>query len=372
MDNNQCIDELRKPDVTQTSINGITLTALQLACWCMKKHPACRHSEFEHSLCLFLRQWMSDDQHFAIQTSGSTGMSKQLTVSRQAMIASARLTGRFFNLISSETALLCLPLDFIAGKMMLARALVLDLNLVIVEPSSNPLKQVAAGTTIDFAAMTPMQVQECVKDPESRQKLSAIKRLIIGGAPVSQALEQDLQTFINPIYETYGMTETLTHIALRRINGKERSEVFTALPEIHIKTDQRGCLVIHAPHLDEPEIITNDLVEHINPQQFRWLGRADHVINTGGIKVSPEEVEQKLENLISQRFIIIGLPDENFSQKVVLVIEGAPIDDVQALMTQIETRLKPYEKPREIRFMEQFPETSAGKLKRADIQRLLK
>jgi o-succinylbenzoate---CoA ligase len=320
----------------------------------------------------FIKQWKSDLEYFTIQTSGSTGKPKQIRVSRQSMIRSAELSGNILDLKKGDTALLCMPLEFVAGKMMLVRALVLGLNLVVVKPSSYPLKDVPTETIIDFAAMTPMQVQETLKEPATFTKLSQIKKLIIGGAAVGRQLEDELQQLQGDIFETYGMTETLTHIALRKINGSKRSEYFSVLPGITISTDNRGCLIVHAPHLDDPDVTTNDLVEIISPTQFRWLGRADNVINSGGIKIFPEQLEKKLESLIKERFIITGLPDIKLGEKVVLVIETSNPARFETLPGLIAKKLGAYEKPREIVFLEKFPKTSTGKIIRSKTQQLLK
>jgi O-succinylbenzoic acid--CoA ligase len=287
------------------------------------------------------------------------------------MVRSAELTAQALNLKKGNTALICMPLEFVAGKMMLVRALVLDLNLVAVKPSSNPLKQLDKEIQIDFAAMTPMQLMQSLKDKESSAKLRSIKKLIIGGAPVSLQLERELQQLPCEFYETYGMTETLTHIALRRLNGKNRSEFFQALPGIKVRTDERGCLVIHAPHLDQPEVITNDFVEIIKENQFWWLGRADHVINSGGVKIFPEQVEKKLEGMIAQRFIITSLPDPKFGERVVLVIENSTATGFETLLGLIAEKSEPYEKPRDIFFLEKFPQTNSGKIKRVGVRNLL-
>ena len=320
----------------------------------------------------FIESWKSGQQSFTLQTSGSTGKPKKIRVSRQSMIRSAELTGQALNLKKGDTALLCMPLEFVAGKMMLVRAMVLDLNLVTVKPSSNPLTQVDDNMQIDFAAMTPMQVKETLKDSLSAKKLRNIKKLIIGGAPVSLQLEQELQQMPGEIYETYGMTETLTHIALRKINGENRSEFFQALTGIKIQTDERGCLVIHAPHLDQPLVITNDLVDVVDDGSFRWLGRADNVINSGGIKIFSEQVERKLQHIITeQRFIITSLPDEKLGQKVVLVIEDSTPRNYENSSRLINQILDHYEKPRETFFLKKFPETPAGKIKRNEIQAMI-
>lgn len=324
---------------------------------------------FEQALSDFLRLWVQGEESFLLHTSGSTGKPKPIMVSRNSMIKSARLTGEFLGLEPGDVALLCLPLNFVAGKMMLVRSLVLDLDLVICKPLSNPLQQVNTGTRLDFAAMTPMQVFSCFEEAKTARMLQKIKTLIVGGAPVSKSLNEILQTFPFPVFETYGMTETLTHIAMRRVNGKEHSDFFTCLPGIQLSLDHRGCLVINAPHLDESRVVTDDIVELKAPDSFRWLGRYSFVINTGGVKVFPEQVEKKLEPFISQRFIISSLPDEKLGEKIILIIEeentGIKERRERERLKEIFTEmlLSP-EKPREIFFTPKLPETTSGKIKR--------
>lgn len=322
-------------------------------------------------LAEFLQQWNFGKESFLFRTSGSTGEPKEITVSSRSMIRSAELSGQALKLKRGETALLCMPLDFVAGKMMVVRSLVLGLKLLSVKPSSNPLKEIGSEIIIDFAAMTPMQVLESLNDPQSFSKLKQIHKLIIGGAPVSADLESKLQNLPGEVYETYGMTETLTHIALRRLNGTEQSEYFKTLPGISIGTDERGCLVIHAPHLDQPDVVTNDLVEIIASNHFRWLGRADHVINSGGIKIFPELVERKLEGKLSHRFIISSLPDQKLGRKVVLVVEVKSGIDPGLHLENLYSLLQPYERPRAVVFLEKFPETFSSKISRIEIQKLI-
>lgn len=319
----------------------------------------------------FIRQWQSGEESYMLHTSGSTGEPKALMVSRKSMIRSAQLTAQALGLKKGDTALLCMPLEFVAGKMMVVRSLVLGLNLVAVKPSSNPLRLVSTDNPVDFAAMTPMQVHESLNDETSSLILNRIRILIIGGAPVSKELEVKLKSHPGSVYETYGMTETLTHIALRRLNGNEQSEYFKILPGISISTDKRGCLVIQAPHLDQPSVVTNDLVEIIDANQFNWLGRADHVINSGGVKISPEQLEKKLEGKFNNRFVVSSLPDDRLGRKVVLVVEAGPGIKPRINLDEISDCLLPYEKPREVLFLEKFPETHTGKINRIGIQNLI-
>ncbi len=320
----------------------------------------------------FIQQWDKGHEWFEFQTSGSTGVPKTIQASRSAMIQSARLTGQVLGLQQGENALLCLPIDFIAGKMMVVRSKVWKMNLVIAEPTANPLLSVQSHIRIDFAAMTPLQVSACIGNPATRPIFENIRNILIGGAPVSPCLQQQLHGFTNVIYETFGMTETLTHIALRRLNGPDADDYFKVLPGVEVATDDRGCLAIYAPHLDQPHIITNDLVELADPKRFRWLGRNDHVINSGGIKIIPEQVEKQLGSVIRLPFVIVGVPDETLGTKAVLLIEDPNAEQEMVYRAGTEKYAEysplfeglsnPQQKPREIRFVHALPKTISGKI----------
>jgi hypothetical protein len=298
----------------------------------------------------FISEWYSSDDEMIVQTSGSTGKPKSISVKKKWMRNSAQLTGKTFSLKEGDTALLCMPMKYIAGKMMVVRALELGLDLKVVEPSSNPLNGIKE--IIDFSAMVPFQLEN------SLNQLNKIKTLIIGGGQVSPKLVEKLQIESTQVYETYGMTETLTHVAIKPLNGPNISDLFRALDGIHFEKDDRGCLVIHASALNSVPIVTNDLIELIDENSFRWLGRFDNVINSGGIKIIPEVVETKLTEVIpSRRFIIAGLPDDSLGQTVVLIVEGDEID------IPIEF-LDKYEKPKTIHFISEFIETESGKINR--------
>lgn len=303
---------------------------------------------FEKSIGNFLINWLSNETYILVKTSGSTGKPKQIVLQKDAMIASAKATVNFFNLQSKSSALLCLSADYIAGKMMLVRALTFGLQLDTIEPSSNPLKE--TNKYFDFVAMVPMQINE------SLEKLNQIKTLIIGGAKVDfQLSEEILKTNCNA-YETYGMTETISHIAVKKIGEKS----FFILPNIIISTDERNCLVIEAKELSEGKIITNDIVELISNKEFIFKGRFDHVINSGGVKLFPEEIEEKLAKHIYNRFFISSLPDEKFGEKVILVIEGEKFQIDKSIFSE----LSKYEIPKEILFVSQFVETDTNKINR--------
>ena len=303
---------------------------------------------FEKSIGNFLIDWLSNESFILVQTSGSTGKPKQIILQKDAMIASAKATVNFFKLQPKSTALLCLSVDYIAGKMMLVRALTFGLHLDTVEPSSNPLNEI--NKSYDFVAMVPMQIKE------SLEKLNQIKTLIIGGAKVDYQLSEEILKTNCNAYETYGMTETISHIAVKKIGEKS----FSILPNIVISKDERNCLVIEAKELSDEKIITNDIVELISNEEFIFKGRFDHVINSGGVKIFPEEIEEKLAKHIFNRFFISSLPDEKFGEKVILVIEGSSFQ----IDTTIFSELSKYEIPKEILFISQFAETETNKINR--------
>ncbi|MDP6628144.1 MAG: o-succinylbenzoate synthase [Candidatus Marinimicrobia bacterium] len=300
----------------------------------------------------FITECLNGDEEMTLQTSGTTGKPKSIQVKKDWMKNSAQLTGKTFGLNEGDSALLCMPMKYVAGKMMVVRALELGVDLKVVEPSSSPLKGI--DEPIDFTAMVPRQLEN------SLQNLDKVKTLIVGGGQVHSALVEKLQSIKTEVFETYGMTETLTHVAIKPLNGSEKTDVFQALGGIQFGTDDRECLVIHAPMLNHEPVITNDLVEMIDKSSFRWLGRLDNVVNSGGIKIIPEVVEAKLVDVIpDRRFFIAGAPDESFGQKVVLVVEGSEIE------FSLDS-LEKYEKPKEIYFVSEFVETDSGKVRRKD------
>ncbi|MFG6685864.1 AMP-binding protein [Mariniflexile sp. HNIBRBA6329] len=325
---------------------------LQLAHYFVKEGD-----KYEQEIGNFLHQWLDDNDFVEVNTSGSTGTPKSIKISKQAMVNSALATGAFFGLKPSNTVLHCLPSQFIAGKMMLVRSMVLGLELDLVEPTSNPLFNVKKG--YDFCAMIPLQLENTLQD------CGHIKTIIVGGASVSNALKAKIKN-INPyVFETYGMTETVTHIALKKLNNFCHAELVSAsyfklLPNISISTDERDCLVIDASKLSEEKITTNDIVKIHSETEFEWLGRFDNVINSGGLKLFPEQIEAKLQNKIQSRFFIASKPHETLGEQLVLVVEG-PIDSIEA---SAFSELKKHEKPKQIFTLNTFVETVSGKIHR--------
>lgn len=313
--------------------------------------------DHEISIGDFLLDWVSERPTLEVFTSGSTGKPKKIRLKKEHMVNSALATGSFFKLSSKNTALLCLPCSGIAGKMMLVRAMVLGLHLDYVNPSSTPLDD--NDKAYDFVAMVPLQVQNSIS------KLSRIKKLIIGGAPVDGILKEELAKSGVQAYETYGMTETITHIAVKEL-APQPTTYFKTLPDVSVTSDNRGCLVIDAPNVSDNKVVTNDLVEIISDTQFMWLGRFDSIINSGGIKLVPEQIEAKLSDLITNRFFVIGVADAILGQKLVLILEGQP-KDPNVVLEDIKSAnvLSKYEVPKAVYYVKSFVETPTKKIDRA-------
>ncbi len=295
-------------------------------------------------------------------------MPQPIEITRGQMVASAKNTASYFGLKPNYSALVCLDTRYIAGMMMLVRCFEIGMHPIIIEPVANPLKSLNENVTIDFSAFVPYQVnQMIIDDPE---KLDRIKVAIIGGAPVDHQLFNKIKSLPGKIYATYGMTETLSHVALKRLNGENPVGYFKALPHVKFSTDERGCLIVDANFLTSP-VVTNDLVELSGDRQFNWIGRWDNVINTGGIKVVPERIEEAIQKVfnmlkLGNRFIVGGIADKKLGQKVCLIVEthtGINLS-VGQLREIMRDSLSHYETPREILFVKKFIETETGKINR--------
>lgn len=311
--------------------------------------------EYEKHVGDFILDWFDKKSYIELNTSGTTGSPKVIQIDKQAMVNSALATGDFFGLNPGDKVLHCLPTKYIAGKMMFVRSFILGLDMDLVAPSSHPMSH--NETKYDFVAMVPLQAQN------SLTELKNVKKLIIGGAKISKELEASFSKLSTEVYETYGMTETITHIAAKRIGEK----AYSVLPNIKISQDDRNCLVIDAPRISERTIVTNDLVELVNKNEFIFLGRVDNVINSGGIKLIPEQIEEKLSNKINSRFFVTGIQDPILGEKLVLIIEGKK----QPLNETVFEDLGKYEKPKEVFYVSKFIETDNGKIKRKEIQESL-
>ncbi len=314
----------------------------------------------------FVSDWQSDSPTLLVHTSGSTGKPKPMLVEKRRMEASARITCGFLGLRAGDTALLCMPLDFIAGKMVVVRSLVWGLQLVAVEPSGHPLKGLTESPT--FAAMVPMQVYNSLKVEEERRLLRDIKHLIIGGGAVNSDMAEALRGFPNAVWSTYGMTETLSHIALRRLSGAEASEWYEPFDGVGVTTSADGCLVIDAPAVCAQPLVTNDIAE-IAPdgRRFRIRGRRDNVVCSGGLKLQIEEMEARLQPHLNVPYMISKRPDDKFGEAVVLL---AVTDDMESVCEVCRKHMPRYEQPRYFLAVSELPMTPTGKPARAEAMKL--
>ena len=309
----------------------------------------------------FLKEWWNNEPFIKVNTSGSTGSPKMIRLAKKTVYASADKTIGYFGLNSETTGLLCLSCRYIAGKLMLVRAIRSGMNLIVAEPATDVVQHITQK--IHFAAMIPSQVKSAIADTESRLLFSGIDQVLIGGGPVSSDLEKDLQGLSNGIFHSYGMTETATHVALRKFSNKPGH--YAALPGVSFSLDERNCLVIEANHF-QGKVITNDIVELSDEFRFQWLGRADNAIISGGLKFIPEVLETKISPYISNPFYITGLPDAKLGERIILVIESETWPDarIENLYVELRRILEGYEVPKEVRFLKEFPRTLTGKIKR--------
>ena len=322
------------------------------------------------SLDEFLEEWNNPSPYVHVQTSGSTGTPKPMLVEKQRMLNSARITCDFLGLREGDTALLCMSLDYIAGKMMVVRSIERGLKLTTVAPSGHPLS--TPHSPLDFAAMVPMQVYNSLQVPEEKERLMRIRHLIIGGGAIDDALASALKTFPNHVWSTYGMTETLSHIALRRLNGPDASEWYTPFPSVKVSLNEDHCLVIDAPLVCPSRLVTNDIAElssgTVPNMKFRILGRKDNVICSGGIKIQIETVERQLRPHLQAPFLITKRPDAKFGEVVVLLTEGT-VPEAKEVCLRI---LPKYHQPRVYLHVDQIPLTATGKPARKEAENIAK
>ena len=366
----------------------------------------------------FLSSWHNGEERLTVHTSGSTGAPKALLVEKRRMAASARITCDFLGLEPGDKALLCLPLDYIAGKMMVVRALTRGLRLLAVKPSGHPLRDIdtedggrwrdltaatpsghplreidtegggiwcetassghplsdigteEGGIWCDLAAMVPMQVHHSLQTAEEKAKLWGIRHLIIGGGAIDDELEKQLKDHPHAVWSTYGMTETLSHIALRRLNGPEASSWYTPFEGVAIRQNEDGCLVIDAPEVAESTLVTHDIVEiAADGRRFKVLGRKDNVICSGGIKIQIEEVERLLRPHLTAPFLVSKRPDKVLGEAVALLTEAADLASIEEIC---RTVLPPYWRPRHYQHTSHLPLTETGKPARAEAERIIR
>lgn len=314
----------------------------------------------------FIREWNDGSERLLVHTSGSTGAPKPMWVEKSRMKASALTTCRFLGLNAGDTALLCMPLDYIAGKMMVVRAIVCGLRLIEVPPSGHPLSGLKSAPT--FAAMVPMQVYNSLRVAVERRLLGSISHLIIGGGAIDNDMAAELAGFGNAVWSTYGMTETLSHIALRRLSGPEASEWYTPFDGVSVSLTPDGCLAIDAPDVCATTITTNDIARLASDgRRFRIIGRKDNVICSGGIKIQAEEVERMLAPHIGSPFIVTKRKDPKYGEAVVLLMQSA---DTAGAEAACRSALPKYWQPHHIISVCRIPTTATGKPARKEAERL--
>lgn len=323
-------------------------------------------------LYLFLNEWFSPNNTISLYTSGSTGKPKEVVVHKSHMLQSAAMTCRFFNLNKNDKALLCLSTDYIAGKMMIVRAIYSGMNLYPVEVSGNPLLSYnSTAICFDFAAMIPLQVYNSLSTTTEKSRLSMIKNIIIGGGSIDSDLEQALKDFPNSIYSTYGMTETLSHIGLRKINGKDASLYYKPLEGVNIKISEDQTLIINAPHISDDILKTNDIAEIRSDGSFRILGRIDNTINTGGVKVQIEELEQQLLPYLKRNFAITSIPHPKLGEAIVVLIEPFnKQNNIDEINKEAFNTIPLYHQPKYVFTISAIPMTDSGKKDRKAIKDL--
>lgn len=318
---------------------------------------------FEKAAGDFLMDWIDSRPDIIQRTSGSTGSPREISLQKSSMVQSAQLTGKTLDLGPGSRVLCPLSLTTIAGKMMMVRAMVLGWQLHVQEPGADPLAR--SEGHFDFAAMVPLQLTK------SLERLHRLRSLIVGGAPIPAGTLAALPADKTNIWQTYGMTETCSHIALRKLGpvpaGADPEEVlppFQVLEGIEVSQDERGCLVVRAPGLLKEALTTNDLVRMESDRTFRWLGRMDRIVNSGGVKLHPEVLEARLGSLVPGRFFLAGLSDPELGEKLTLVVEGMP--DTKKLREAIRASgvLDAYEVPKEILPTPSFEQTDSGKVDR--------
>ena len=315
----------------------------------------------------FIALWISGQEQFILHTSGSTGSPKPIAISRNQLTSSAAMTGKALQLGKGTRALVCLNISYIAGLMMLVRGMELGWKLTVIEPVSNPLLSVDHHAEFDFAALVPLQLSQMLENPDTENHVNRLRKILLGGAPVSISLQRKIDNLTVPVYQSYGMTETVSHVALRRLNGEKPELNFTFLPGIEFGLDARKCLYISGPVTNGEKIQTNDLAE-IHGNSFKWIGRADNVINSGGVKIVLDEVDtsiaEVLYNLkITNPFFVWFRPDEKLGQMLILIMEGT-IDSVTPdfLLAEIRKHNSAYETPKHVYFVNQFTRTATDKV----------
>lgn len=320
-------------------------------------------AELKNKVLAFIEEWNSPTETITVNTSGSTGTPKKTELLKSHMVISAKKTLDYFAINPGDTALLCLSPDAIAGKMMIIRSIVGELNLIVSDVNANPLKN--CDQLIDFIALVPLQVDETLK--LESEKLKSIRTILIGGGPISTSLTTKLREQSVQAFHSYGMTETISHVAIRKV-GLEETETFEALKGIEF-SQVSGQLCVHYPEIGYSNLTTNDLVELIDNHHFKFKGRTDFIINSGGIKINPETVEQLLSTHIETAFFVSGVPDEQLGQRLILIIEGT-ISQAPTLF-ELKSLLPKFHTPKDVYYIPSFIRTESGKINRMETLKLI-
>jgi len=321
--------------------------------------------EWEKDIFRFILDWISPLELLEVHTSGSTGIPRKIEIPKIYFEASAKASVRLMNIKKNGISFLCLPTQYIAGKMMVVRSMVGGLDLHYTEPSSTP--DMSKIQKVEFAGMIPMQVAKLLTTEKGQKDLNKIKKLIVGGSFIPTSLEDKVKSLSNEIWATYGMTETITHIALRRLNGPDASDLYTPMPTVKVHLDERGCAVIDAEYIGIKDLVTNDLAQISADGRFRILGRIDNVVMSGGLLLLPEIIEKKLHGFLDQDFFLAGLRDHELGERLVIFIED-PENELEAkeddIWNILRKKLTGYDIPKSIIFMEEFSRTVSGKILR--------
>jgi len=328
----------------------------------------------------FVKNWLAGNETFIFQTSGSTGSPQAIVVTRKQIEASVRATQKALHLTSEDTALICLPTQYTAGLMMLARCLIIGMEAVVVNPSGNPFEQLSAEIQPTFMAVVPLQLQHLLQKETYFDKLNRMKAILVGGAPVSETLAKTTQKLSVPIWATYGMTETVSHIALRKLNGSDASNTYTVLPDINIKVNaQTNCLEICGAVTNYQWVYTRDIVQLSDDgKRFTILGRIDNIINSGGIKIQPESIEEHIQSFFKERYptmliTVSSVPDEILGEKLVLVIEKKyqSVLIEEEIFSYLKNTLPIYQVPKKIIYIDDLPKTQTDKINRKLLKKMI-
>ncbi len=348
---------------TTLTIDGTFYNKDSLLILCHEKINSKNCQEWEKEIFNFIVDWLSSEDIISVNTSGSTGSPKTIDLQKKHMIASAKTTIDFFSIIKNDTIWLCLPVDFIAGKMMIVRAIVGGLNLIYSKPQLSPKN--GGRKNIKLVAMVPNQVFNILGDKQN-SILEDIEYLLIGGDSISARLEEKLQNHNNiKAWHSYGMTETITHIALRNIGNNSHKGDFYPLKSVFVATNKNNQLLIDYPAIGAHGIVTNDIVRLFDDGSFTILGRIDDVIVSGGIKIHPINIEKDISIFVDSDFFIGGLPDPVMGQKVVLFVEGRyESTNFQKVCDKILISHNKYSVPKQIISITNFSRTKTGKINR--------